>query len=385
MSQQELLKTDKLNQARVTRREYLRFVTTAATTAMLPSLNRAIAAVTRSTEPAASGAMAVKTDSSAGDARMQGLFLIPSTPYTSSGAVDYDDLAREAKFMEWCGVNGIVWPQASETVAFLSKEEKLKGMEVLTKANIGQKTVLCLGVNGHDTADMLDYARHAEALAPGAVISRPPDSGTSQQDILEYYRALGKIMRRPVIIQGTGGYNYKGPTPSVELITQLQEEFPQFGYVKEETAPLYPTTADRMRIELKSQPPVKCIFSAWGALGWLYEMRIGSRGLITERVAYADLMVRIRNAFLSGHSEEARDLYSKFLLLADLNLNLADSQGFRDPHLYILKKRGVIKTTISRFPDGSFKELSLPPDMIDEIEYRFAAVKPYLRSVEFRD
>ena len=112
-------------------------------------------------------------------------------------------------------------------------------------------------------------------------------------------------------------------------------------------------------------------------------MRIGSKGLLTERVAYADLLVRLRSAHLQGKSEEARDLYSKFLLMADLNFNLPDSQGFRDLHLYILKKRGIIKTTVSRHPDGSFSELSLAPDMIAEIEYRFAALKPFLRSEEF--
>ena len=83
-----------------------------------------------------------------------------------------------------------------------------------------------------------EYAQHAEALSPGAIISRPPDSGTSQQDMLEYYRALGKVARRPVIIQTTGGYTYKGPPPSVDLLAQLAGEFPCFGYVKEETSPL---------------------------------------------------------------------------------------------------------------------------------------------------
>ena len=48
--------------------------------------------------------------------------------------------------MGWCDVNGTGFgPQASETVAFLTKEEKFKGMEALVKADLGTKTVVCLG------------------------------------------------------------------------------------------------------------------------------------------------------------------------------------------------------------------------------------------------
>jgi 1-pyrroline-4-hydroxy-2-carboxylate deaminase len=241
-----------------TRRECLRALAIATSAAALsdPSFSAVAKAAqvqplpAKATTAAASQAATVTS----GDAKIQGLFLIPSTPYTSSGAVSYEDLATEAKFMDWCGVNGIVWPQATETVAFLTKKEKFKGMEVLTKANQGLKTVLCLGVNGKDTEEMLEFARHAESLAPAAIVSRPPDSGTSQQDILDYYRALGKVVKRPVIIQTTGGYKYKGPPPSVETIEQLASEFPWFGYVKEETSPLYPTTDDRMRSELHGSP-----------------------------------------------------------------------------------------------------------------------------------
>lgn len=367
-----------------TRREYLRTMAVGASTAVFSDVSfstLATAALTADRSRRAS--LAAEVTTAVADPKIQGLFLIPSTPYTSSGAVDYEDLANEAKFMDWCGANGIVWPQATETVAFLNKAEKFKGMEALAKANQGLKTVLCLGVNGKNTEDMLEYARHAEALAPGAIVSRPPDSGTSQQDLLDYYRALGKVVQRPVIIQTTGGYTYKGPAPSLDTIAQLASEFPWFGYVKEDTTPLYPYTEDRMRADLQGHPAVKYIFSAWGALGWLYEMRIGSKGVLTERVAYGDLMARIRNAHVQGRAEEARDLYSKFLLMADLNINLADSQGFRDPHLYILKKRGAIRTTYSRFPDGTCRELSLSPDMIAEIEYRFAALKPYLQPGQF--
>ena len=75
-------------------------------------------------------------------------------------------------------------------------------------------------------------------LAPAAIISRPPDSGKTEDDLREYWRALAAVAKRPVILQTTGGVAYKGPVPSVRLLIELAREFPHFGYVKEEAAPI---------------------------------------------------------------------------------------------------------------------------------------------------
>lgn len=110
--------------------------------------------------------------------RVRGPFPILSTPYTKSGAVDFEVLAREARFANWCGSPGMIWPQSNDSVDLLTTDEKLEGMEVLAKtARNLNTTALCLGVQGKDTDDMLVYAKHADKLAPAAIISRPPDTG----------------------------------------------------------------------------------------------------------------------------------------------------------------------------------------------------------------
>ena len=68
--------------------------------------------------------------------------------------------------------NGAVMAaEEKEHVDLLTTDEKLRGMEVLAKAARGLRTSLCLGVQGKDTADMLIFAKHAEKLAPAAIIS----------------------------------------------------------------------------------------------------------------------------------------------------------------------------------------------------------------------
>ena len=82
---------------------------------------------------------------------MRGAFMILATPFTLSGDVDWDDLAREAEFVDRCGAHGMVWPQGSSSVAVLSRDERLRGMELLTKTMRGKRAVLGLGVQGRDT------------------------------------------------------------------------------------------------------------------------------------------------------------------------------------------------------------------------------------------
>lgn len=318
----------------------------------------------------------------AADPKIRGPFPILTTPFTASGALDFDALANQTRFVDWGGCPGMIWPQSGDSIDLLTTDEKLQGMEVLAKTARGLRTVLCLGVQGKDTADMLIFAKHAEKLAPAAIISRPPDSGTTEDDMRRYWRALASVTKRPVILQTTGGVAYKGPSPSLQLLIELAKEFPNFGYVKEEANPVIART----RALLAARPPIRRVFSARGGLGWLYESRLGTEGLITERAVYADVLTRIWELQQSGSDPAAlRDAYSKFILMT--NLSNTHPGGLRGPQLYLWKKRGVFRTMVSRhYGPGRtipaspiFSELTLTKEDIAEIEYRFEGLKPYLK------
>lgn len=314
------------------------------------------------------------------DPNIQGPFLILSTPFTATGEMDYEVLAKEARFVDWCGLSGMVWPQSNDSIDLLTQEEKFQGMEVLAETAKNLRTSLCLGVQGKNTDEMLALAEHAERLAPAAIISRPLDECKTENDLREYWRALGAVAKRPVILQTTNGnHAYKGPIPSPRLLVELAEEFPFFGYVKEEAGKIVP----RMRELLAARPPIRRVFSAHGAAGWLYESRLGTEGVITERAVYADVFACIWNAMQNGDHATARDAYSKFLLMMSITNQLG---GLRGAQLYLWKKRGVFKTTISRRGPRSaasaspkYSDLKLPQDAVAELEYRFEALKPYLK------
>ena len=320
-------------------------------------------------------------DAAVADPKVRGPFPILSTPFTESGEVDYEVLAQQAKFVSWGGCPGMIWPQSGDSVDLLTTEEKMKGMEVLAKTTRDLPASLCLGVQGKDTAEMLAFAEHAEKLEPEAIISRPPDSGKSEEDLRQYWKALAAVARRPVILQTTGGVAYKGPLPSPELMIDLAREFPHFGYIKEEAG----NVLARMKVSLAAMPPVRRVFSARGGFHWLEESRLGSEGVITERAVYADVLTRFWELQQSGDDPAAlQDLFDKFTQMVRLKPG-----SLRGTNLYIWKKRGVFKNLLSRnygpkksIPaEPKLSEFKMSEAQIAEADAKFAALGPYLKTV----
>ena len=303
---------------------------------------------------------------------MRGVFIILNTPFTATGEVDWDDLGREVAFVDRGGCQGIVWPQGSSGVTTLTKDERFRGMQVLAKAAQDKRVTLVLGVQGRDAAEMLEYAKRAEALGTDAMIAMPATSGTSMEDYRAYFRALAGVTKRPVIVQTSGGA--KNLVPSTDLIIGLASEFPHVAYVKEESDPLIP----RMQAELKARPKMKGVFGASLGTGWLYELRLGLDGIITGLGMYADLMSHIWVLHEQGRHDDVREAYSKFLLMRNLN------QAIPGTDLYIMKKRGVFMTTARRTTaptataPAKLTEFKPTQVELEEIEFRFAALKPYL-------
>ena len=237
----------------------------------------------------------------------RGAFPIMATPYTESKAIDYEDLAGEVEFMVRCGVQGMVWPQSASEYVKLTKEERMKGMEVLANAAKGKKPALVLGVQGANTDEMLEYARQAERLEPDALIAIPPAEGKNLDDFRAYYRALSQVAKRPVFIQTSGGP--KGMEPTVAMIVELSRELPNFGYVKEELG------LPRMQELAKNRPTIKALFSGTG--GWPYEMRLGFDGMMPGS-PWADIYAQLWTLHEAGQMDKVRELFSKLTLMTTL-------------------------------------------------------------------
>ncbi len=319
--------------------------------------------------------------------RICGPFPILSAPYCEDGSLDTDTLVKEAEFVADCGVNGFIWAQSNDAIDLLTVDERKASFAALAKAFEGRDTIVALGCQGRDTADMEELARHVESLAAQhpsanlAIVSRPPHDARTQDDIERYYRALAQIAKRPVIIQ-TYTSN-KVPVPDSSLLLRLARENPSvYGWIKEESGGA--DTNSRMIAET-SAPEIKTVFSAWGSYGWLDQYRrFGTRGVISERAAYADVLMYIWRALERGDSSQANAAFAQYLFVMNLRETIPGGH-LRGFNLYILKKRGIFKNFVSRvYADedktpGRWKLETrvFASGEAAEIDRRFECLKPY--------
>jgi 4-hydroxy-tetrahydrodipicolinate synthase len=170
-----------------------------------------------------------------------------------------------------------------------------------------------------------------------------------------------------VFIQTSGGA--QGIDPSVEFLIDLAREFPNLCYIKEEVSPVI----DRMKALIKAKPVTTSIFSGANGYSLTYEMRFGGDGDMPE-AQFTDVYVAVWDLYQSGQKEKARTAFSSLLLM------LNQMRQFQGVPQYMMKKRGVFKTTVGRGHNGQRTEVRLKPDEMAEIDWNFEAMRPYLKA-----
>lgn len=313
---------------------------------------------------------------------LEGPFPLLCTPWTEAAELDVPVLVKEAKYVNDAGAGGIVWPMAPELDGLDETGEFEKGLTALAKASVdGGFTVRITAIcSASNTACAVSRVRRVDAIARAtgakmAVLARPPDDAKDDADMERHYRELARATALPIIIQT---YNGKSPQPSVELLVRLAKEFPEnLGYVKEESPGLQ--VNGRME-RLVAEPAIKTVFSGWGGKGWVYQAtQIGTRGVISQRAAYAPLFVKIWNRAKAGADASdpvLADTYTKYLYMTNLG-DIFSSWGddeMRGPHLYVLERLGIFRNRLTRTGKGKVEEFEVTDKMKAELDARIRYV-----------
>ena len=313
---------------------------------------------------------------------LEGPFPLLCTPWTEQAELDVPVLLKESKYVNDAGVGGIVWPTAPEVNDLDESDEFEKGLTALAKASVSDGyaawvVAICSATNT-DTA--VSRVKRVDAIAKAtgakmAILARPPDNAKDDADMERHYRTLAKATTLPIIIQT---YNGKSPQPSVELLIRLAKEFPEnLGYVKEESPGLQ--VNGRME-RLVADPAIKTVFSGWGGKGWVYQAtRIGTRGVISQRPAYAPLFVKIWKRAKAGadaSDPELADAYSKYLYMANLGdiFSTWGDDEMRGPHLYVLERLGIFRNRLTRTGKGKVENFEVSDKMKAEFDARIKVV-----------
>ncbi len=313
---------------------------------------------------------------------LEGPFPLLCTPWTEQAELDVPVLVKEAKYVNDAGVGGIVWPTAPEVNDLDESGEFEKGLTALANASVadGYAAWIVSICSATNTETAVSRVKRVDAIAKAtgakmAILARPPDNAKDDADMERHYRTLAKATTLPIIIQT---YNGKSPQPSVELLIRLAKEFPEnLGYVKEESPGLQ--VNGRME-RLVADPAIKTVFSGWGGKGWVYQAtRIGTRGVISQRPAYAPLFVKIWKRAKAGADASdpvLADAYSKYLYMANLGdiFSTWGDDEMRGPHLYVLERLGIFRNRLTRTGKGKVENFEITDKMKAEFDARIKVV-----------
>jgi 4-hydroxy-tetrahydrodipicolinate synthase len=162
---------------------------------------------------------------------MRGIFPVLQTPLDVDGELDIASLRREVRFCIEAGAHGLVFPALGSELQYLSDRERQQLVEVVA-GEAGGQLPLVVAVSAPSAAIAAEHARHAAHAKAQAVMALPPyiTPGTPNE-ILEYYRAIGRAADLPIVVQNVA------PGLSPDFLIRLLREIEQIRYIKEEASP----------------------------------------------------------------------------------------------------------------------------------------------------
>ena len=254
---------------------------------------------------------------------MRGIFPIMQTPYTDSGQLDTEVLAKEVKFLDRTGAHGVVWPQLASEWSTLTPEERSAGAEAIMAAAKGARCAVVLGVQGPDAEAARRYARQAEKLGPDAIIALPPRDSGNLDRVADYYRAIARECALPLIVQTIGDM-------SVEFVVRMRKDIPTLRFVKDEAGHTLSRISEYQRVA-----PELVVFTGAHGKTMIDELSRGSSGTMPA-ASFADLYVQLWNYWQAGKREKAMEDLARISLL----VNQLSAYGMPSMK-YILHLRGV--------------------------------------------
>ena len=270
--------------------------------------------------------------------RMRGIFPVVQTPLDKEGNLDADSLRREVAFAIEAGAHGLVYPVLGSEFQYLSDSERHRMVEVVVSEASGRVPVVA-GVAAPSAPVAVEHATHAAKAGADAVIALPPYiSQGSQEEVLQYYRAISEAAELPIFVQ------HSFPGIDAPFLVRLLREVEHVRYIKEERAP----SAHNISGVIEAAGE-ECWGVFGGALGrWmLSEMRRGATGFMPATET-TDIYVQIWDAFQAGDEATARSIFNRLLPL----INLAGMLGMR-PLFEVLVRRGVFRTSLMRTPGAT--------------------------------
>jgi 4-hydroxy-tetrahydrodipicolinate synthase len=153
------------------------------------------------------------------------------TPFTASGAVDYDALRRLIDHIIQGGVEYVVSLGTTGESVTLGAEER-RDVLAFTKKTVAGRVPIVAGFGGNNTGHVIEEINSADLHGITAILSVSPYyNKPTQQGIYLHYKAIAESSPLPIVL-----YNVPGRTSSniaAETTLRLAHDFDNIAGIKE--------------------------------------------------------------------------------------------------------------------------------------------------------
>ena len=228
-----------------------------------------------------------------------------TTPFDSSGEIQYDQLKAQIDWMVESGVHGVCVGGSSAEGHTLDADELQKLIETSQDALAG-RVPLIAGIIINSTRQAVQRSKLARAAGSVALQVTPPHYVFHPSDdaLVDHFRAIAEESGLPVLIYNVVPWCYLPPA----LLRRIMNEVPGVIGVKQSNGDLK-LTADL----LLDLPEGKLVFTAVDAL--LYpSFALGVHGTIAANPAAAPkAVVKLWDLVKAGNHAEAKQLHAGLL------------------------------------------------------------------------
>ena len=276
---------------------------------------------------------------------MRGVFPILVTPFDERERVDEDSLRSLVDFNIGAGVHGLGIALGSE-IQKLTEPEREQVIRIVVDQTRGRVPVVVnTGAQANLTAVL--YSRQAVDLGAAAVMCLPPAPPVSASEMRAYFKAISDAVSVPVFIQDT----QTTPVPAA-LIRRIADDNEQVRYAKVESPP-QPT---QVQAAVQASGGLVTVFGGAGGTYLLEELRRGSVGTMPWP-SQPEAFVRIWDVWQAGDERQATELHEREIAplakLATAGIRLGHTV-----HKELLRRRGVIRSSLVRAPSDALDEIT---------------------------
>jgi len=276
------------------------------------------------------------------DTIYRGVFPVAPTIFDDHGHLDFEGQKRAIDFMIDAGSQGLcILANFSEQFALTDEERSAVQKTVLD--HVAGRVPVIVTTTHFSTRICAERSRAAQDAGAAMVMAMPPYHGATirvgERGIQEFFSRVSDASDIPIMIQDAPVSGTPLPAP---FLAKLAREVANVSYFKIETA----QAASKLRelIELGGEH----VLGPWDgeeAITLIPDFDAGATGAMTGG-GYPDGIRKIVDAYASGDTDQAAELYQQWLPL----INYENRQCGLAACKALMKEGGVIKSDAVRHP-----------------------------------